>query len=61
MITQIIHADGNYIRRFNSDSTQVIADGNWGLDTTGITDLNGEILSETVNDNKNLEIGRAHV
>ena len=57
MITQIIHADGNYIRRFNSDSTQVIADGNWGLDTTGNTDLNGEISSETVNDKKNLADG----
>lgn len=57
MITQIIHADGNYIRRFNSDSTQVISDGNWGLDTTGITDLNGEISSETVNDKKNLADG----
>ena len=57
MITQIIHADGNYIRRFNSNSTQVIADGNWGLDTTGNTDLNGEITSETVNDKKNLADG----
>ena len=57
MITQIIHADGNYIRRFNSDSTQVIADGNWGLDTTGNTDLNGEISSETVNDIKYLADG----
>ena len=57
MITQIIHADGNYIRRFNSDSTQVISDGNWGLDTTGNTDLNGEILIETVNDIKTLADG----
>ena len=57
MITQIIHADGNYIRRFNSDSTQVIADGNWGLDTKGNTDLNGEISSETVNDIKYLADG----
>lgn len=57
MITQIIHADGNYIRRFNSDGTQVISDGNWGLDTTGNTDLNGEILLETNNDIKTLADG----